>query len=67
MSFPLFYLDGSRALVTGSSQGIGFALAKGLAEHGAAIVLNGRDPGRLEAAAAELSAAGHGSRRRSST
>jgi gluconate 5-dehydrogenase len=59
MSFPLFSLDGTRALVTGSSQGIGFALAKGLAEHGAAIVLNGRDARKLEAAAAELSAAGH--------
>jgi gluconate 5-dehydrogenase len=59
MSFPLFSLDGSRALVTGSSQGIGFALAKGLAEHGAAIVLNGRDARKLDAAAAELSAAGH--------
>ncbi|MET0428357.1 MAG: SDR family oxidoreductase [Microvirga sp.] len=59
MSFPLFSLDGSRALVTGSSQGIGLALARGLAEHGAAIVLNGRDARKLDAAAAELSAAGH--------
>ena len=59
MSYPLFSLEGSRALVTGSSQGIGFALARGLAEHGAAIVLNGRDARKLEAAAAELSAAGH--------
>lgn len=39
----LFDLTGSRALITGSSRGIGFALAKGLAEAGAAIVLNGRD------------------------
>jgi gluconate 5-dehydrogenase len=59
MSFPLFSLEGRRALVTGSSQGIGFALAKGLAEHGAAIVLNGRDPGKIEVAAAKLSAGGH--------
>ena len=59
MSFPLFSLEGRRALVTGSSQGIGLALAKGLAEHGAAVVLNGRDPGKIEVAAAELSAAGH--------
>ena len=36
MTYPLFSLEGSRALVTGSSQGIGFALARGLAEHGAA-------------------------------
>ena len=49
-----FDLTGSRALITGSSQGIGFALAKGLAEAGAAIVLNGRDQGKLERAAEEL-------------
>ena len=59
MSFPLFSLEGKRALVTGSSQGIGRALAKGLAEHGAAVVLNGRDAGKIEVAAGELSAAGH--------
>jgi len=59
MSFPLFSLEGRRAFVTGSSQGIGLALANGLAEHGAAIVLNGRDAGKIEVAAAELSAAGH--------
>ncbi|MCY4180410.1 MAG: SDR family NAD(P)-dependent oxidoreductase, partial [Litoreibacter sp.] len=39
----LFSLQGRRALITGSSQGIGFALAKGLAEAGAEVVLNGRD------------------------
>lgn len=54
MSFPLFDLSGSRALVTGSSQGIGFALAKGLAEHGAAVVLNGRDTSKLAAASRQL-------------
>ena len=59
MSYPLFSLEGRRALITGSSQGIGFALAKGLAVHGAAVVLNGRDPGKIEVAAAELSAVGH--------
>ena len=58
MDFPLFSLRGKRALITGSSQGIGLALAKGLAEHGAAVILNGRDPGKIEVAAAELSAAG---------
>jgi gluconate 5-dehydrogenase len=50
----LFDLTGSRALITGSSRGIGFALAKGLAEAGAAIVLNGRDRDKLERAAGEL-------------
>lgn len=54
MTFPLFDLSGQRALVTGSSQGIGFTLAKGLAEHGAVIVLNGRDRAKLEAAARQL-------------
>src|SRR5437763_17089274 len=59
MAFELFELTGKRALITGSSQGIGFALAQGLAEHGAEIVLNGRDEAKLKAAAATLAAAGH--------
>jgi gluconate 5-dehydrogenase len=50
----IFDLTGSLALITGSSQGIGFALAKGLAEAGAAVVLNGRDGDKLERAAGEL-------------
>ncbi len=50
----LFSLSGRRALITGSSQGIGFALAQGLAEAGAEIVLNGRDTGKLDAAAEAL-------------
>ncbi|MEN8831411.1 MAG: SDR family oxidoreductase [Pacificibacter sp.] len=51
MSTQLFDLTGKRALITGSSQGIGFALARGLAAAGASIVLNGRDTTKLEAAA----------------
>jgi gluconate 5-dehydrogenase len=58
MASPLFSLEGRLALITGSSQGIGFALARGLAEHGARIVLNGRDPARIEAAVGKLRAAG---------
>jgi gluconate 5-dehydrogenase len=54
----LFDLTGRRALVTGSSQGIGFALARGLAEAGALVVLNGRDAGRLAAAVGALAAEG---------
>ena len=54
----MFDLGGKTALVTGSSQGIGFALAKGLAEAGASIVLNGRDTGKLASAAESLRAAG---------
>jgi gluconate 5-dehydrogenase len=59
MSFPLFDLSGRRALVTGSSQGIGLAIAAGLAEHGAAIVLNGRDTAMLLTAADQFKTAGH--------
>lgn len=55
----LFSLAGRRALITGSSQGIGFALAKGLAASGAEIVLNGRDTGKLSAAADTLGGTVH--------
>lgn len=54
----LFDLTGKTALVTGSSQGIGYALAKGLASAGASIIINGRDTGKIASAAAELEAAG---------
>ncbi len=54
MSLKLFDLTGRRALITGSSQGIGEALAKGLAAAGAEIILNGRDAAKLGAAAAAL-------------
>jgi gluconate 5-dehydrogenase len=50
----LFDLSGRRALVTGSSQGIGLALAQGLAEAGASVVLNGRNAEKLAAAAAQV-------------
>ena len=49
-----FRLDGRIALVTGSSGGIGFALARGLGQAGATVVLNGRNAGKLEQAAAAL-------------
>lgn len=49
-----FRLDGRLALVTGSSSGIGLALARGLGQAGAALVLNGRDEAKLAAAAATL-------------
>jgi gluconate 5-dehydrogenase len=51
MARGLFDLTGCRALVTGSSQGIGFALARGLADAGAEIVLNGRNSEKLAEAA----------------
>ncbi len=59
MSHPLFALQGRLALVTGSSQGIGFALARGLAEHGARIVLNGRSEAKLDEAVSALRGEGH--------
>lgn len=58
MSRALFDLTGKLALITGSSQGIGLALAKGLSEAGARVVLNGRDRAKLERAAGTLKAAG---------
>lgn len=57
-ALSLFDLSGLRALITGSSQGIGFALARGLASAGAEIVLNGRNAKRLAQAAQELRGAG---------
>lgn len=58
MSAPnlLFDLTGRTALITGSGQGLGFAIARGLAQAGAAIALNGRDELKLDAAAEILRA-----------
>jgi gluconate 5-dehydrogenase len=60
MSLKIFDLTGKRALVTGSSQGIGFAIAGGLAAAGAEVVLNGRNKAKLANAVAELTAKGFG-------
>jgi len=54
----LFDLTGQTALVTGSSMGIGFALARGLAQAGARLVLNARNADRLKEAAENLRAEG---------
>lgn len=54
-----FRLDGRTALITGSSAGIGLAIARGLAEAGARVVLNGRTADTLQSAAAVLAAEGH--------
>lgn len=51
-------LAGKRALVTGATAGIGKAIAAALAAEGVEIIVNGRDPARVEAVCAELRAAG---------
>lgn len=53
-----FKLDSRRALVTGSSMGIGLAIARALGQAGAHIILNARDGNRLEQARAMLAAEG---------
>jgi len=50
-------LSGKTALVTGSTAGIGFAIAKGLAIAGAEVVINGRSQARVDEAIAKLKAA----------
>jgi len=54
----LFDLTHKTALITGSSAGLGLAIARGLAEAGAAIVVNGRNAAKVEAAAKTLTDAG---------
>ncbi len=61
-TFPdKFRLDGRTALVTGSARGLGWEMAKGLAEAGARVLLHGRTPAGLESRLAELRKAGHAS------
>lgn len=55
---PLFDLRGKVAIVTGGNGGIGLGMARGLAAHGAAIVVAGRDATKSAAAVAELAASG---------
>lgn len=56
MAADMFDISGRVALVTGSSRGIGNAIARGLAAAGAVVVLNGLDTDRLEGARAALAA-----------
>ena len=55
----MFGLRGKTALVTGSSQGLGEAMAIALARAGAAVVINGREPAKLQPVVARLQAEGH--------
>lgn len=55
MSDTLFDLKGKTALVTGSSQGLGFEIARGLGRAGATVLLNGRNEDKLEEARKMLS------------
>ena len=57
-SLSMFSLAGKRALITGSSRGIGFALAGALAGAGADVILNARDTEALGKAAASLADSG---------
>ncbi len=53
-------LTGKRAIVTGSTEGIGFAIAKGLAAAGATVVVNGRTQAKVDAAVARIGGAARG-------
>jgi len=54
LNTPMFSLRDRVAFVTGASRGLGFAIAEGLSEAGATVVLNGRDKKSLESAADSL-------------
>ncbi len=58
VSTALFDLTGQTALITGSTRGIGFALAQGLAEAGAIVILNSRQQDAVTQAVAKLQALG---------
>ena len=53
-------LTGRRVLITGGSQGIGFAIAQGFLAEGCDVAIASRDQGRLDSAVNELAAAGKG-------
>ena len=59
MSPSLFDLSGRVALITGSSRGLGRAMAEGLAAAGARVIVNGTDQARVDAAVQELAAGGY--------
>jgi NAD(P)-dependent dehydrogenase (short-subunit alcohol dehydrogenase family) len=60
MTENLFSLEGKNAIVTGSSRGIGEAIARTFADHGATVVLASRKQEALDAVASSINAAGRG-------
>jgi len=58
MGHKLFNLEGKIALITGSSQGLGFEIARGLGQVGATVILNGRNKDKLDKAVAILTREG---------
>jgi gluconate 5-dehydrogenase len=58
MSLSLFDLKGKRALITGATQGIGYAIASGLGQAGAALIINARNQEKLHKTIHELHALG---------
>src|SRR5688572_24517014 len=54
----LFDLTGKRALITGGTHGLGMAMAKGLGQAGATLLINGHSPGKMEEALKEYHQAG---------
>jgi NAD(P)-dependent dehydrogenase (short-subunit alcohol dehydrogenase family) len=53
-------ITGKLAIVTGSTEGIGFAIAKGLADAGATVVVNGRSQAKVDAAVARIGGTARG-------
>ena len=59
MTNPLFDLSGRTAFITGSTRGLGQAIARGLGDAGARLVINGRSAKNVAAVAAEMRDAGN--------
>lgn len=54
MRNSLFDISGKTAFISGSSRGLGYALAVGLADHGAKVIVHGRTQSSVDAAAAQI-------------